>query len=122
VEGERTINRVLTLTNTALATSGDYRNLVILDGQRFSHIVDPRTGKPVSEVALGSVSILAPTCQFADAMATALFVLGPGEGHGFSERRNLSTLFLVRQEDGFSAIATDSFEKLAGDPTPWTGN
>ena len=79
VEGERTINRVLTLTNTALATSGDYRNLVILDGQRFSHIVDPRTGKPVSEVALGSVSILAPTCQFADAMATALFVLGPGK-------------------------------------------
>ena len=122
VEGERTINRVLTLTNTALATSGDYRNLVILDGQRFSHIVDPRTGKPVSEVALGSVSILAPTCQFADAMATALFVLGPGEGHRFSERRNLSTLFLVRQEDGFSAIVTDSFEKMAGDPTLWTGN
>ena len=55
-------------------------------------------------------------------MATALFVLGPGEGPGFSERRNLSTLFLVRQEDGFSAIVTDSFEKLAGDPTPWTGN
>jgi thiamine biosynthesis lipoprotein ApbE len=55
-------------------------------------------------------------------MATALFVLGPGEGHGFAERRNLSTLFLVRQEDGFSTIVTDSFEKMAEDPTLWTGN
>jgi thiamine biosynthesis lipoprotein len=122
VENERTLNRILTLTNTALATSGDYRNLVVLDGQTFSHILDPRTGRPVSEIALGSVSILAPTCQFADAMATALFVLGPGEGPGFAERRKLSTLFLVRQEDGFSARVTDSFEKMAGDPTQWTGN
>lgn len=121
-DDRRTIYQALALTKTALATSGDYRSFFISDGQRFSHLIDPRTGKPVRDAGLGSVSILAPTCQFADAMATALFVLGPVEGLDFAELRKLAALFLVRHNENFSAIMTNGFKKQAGDPTQWTGN
>lgn len=122
VENERTVHRVLSLVDTALATSGDYRNFFVSGGRRYSHLIDPRTGMPVASTELGSVSILAPTCQFADSMATALFVLGSKEGASLAGRHMLDTLFLVRQGEGFSAIVTGSFEKFTRDSAQWTGN
>ena len=113
VEGRRAMNRVVELTNTALATSGNYRNFYQRNGRRFAHLIDPRSGEPVPDLGLGSVSVLAPTCQEADALATALFVLGPKEGPDYAEGRRLDTLFLIRHEDGFSARMTGSFEQLA---------
>lgn len=71
-------SRFLELANAAVSTSGDAFQFVEIDGVRYSHIVDPRTGLGLTERA--SVSILAPDCTTADALATAVCVLGPQRG------------------------------------------
>lgn len=68
----------LQLTNMAVATSGDYERFVEIDGQRFAHIIDPRTGWPVQGVA--SVSVVCQSAEMADALATAVFVMGRNAG------------------------------------------
>ncbi len=104
----RGIQRVVPLGNRAMATSGDYRNYFEQDGVRFCHIIDPRTGRPVNH-RLGSVSVLADTCMEADALATALFVLGPEEGLQLAETQELAALFLVRTDKGFTEHPTSTF-------------
>ncbi len=64
----------------AVATSGSYRNFYVEDTKRYTHIIDPRTGRPVSHRML-SVTVTAPTAARADAYATALMVMGPEEGN-----------------------------------------
>lgn len=87
------------LVNVAMATSGDYRNYYERDGVRISHTIDPRTGRPVTH-RLASVSVIHPSCATADALATAISVLGPEEGRELVEREGLAALFLVRSDDG----------------------
>lgn len=91
--------RAVELANAAMATSGDYRNYYEQDGVRISHIVDPRTGRPIRHT-LASVSVIHPRCMTADALATALSVLGPDGGKALVEREGLAALFLVRSPDG----------------------
>jgi thiamine biosynthesis lipoprotein len=62
----------------AAATSGNYERFVVLDGVRYAHIMDPRSGRPVTGVA--GVTVIAPTAMQADALSTTLFVLGPEAG------------------------------------------
>jgi len=69
----------LEVSDKGVATSGDYRRYFTLEGRRFSHIVDPRTGETVEEVPM-SVTVVAPDATTADALATGIFVLGPEEG------------------------------------------
>lgn len=104
----RGIQRVIPLGNQAMATSGDYRNYFEQDGVRFCHIIDPRTGRPVNH-RLASVSVLANTCMEADALATALFVLGPEEGLQLAEAQNIPALFLIRTDRGFTESTTPTF-------------
>ena len=104
------------LTDAALATSGDYRNWIELDGERFSHTIDPRTGQPVSHT-LASVSVVAPSCAEADAWATALTVLGPEEGMAIATQEGLAALFLVRADAGFTQTAWPAFAALSDPPS-----
>jgi thiamine biosynthesis lipoprotein len=67
--------RTLILRDAALSTSGNYENFFVVDGRRYSHILNPRTGMPVEGIA--SCTVIAPLCMQSDAWATALFVLGP---------------------------------------------
>ncbi len=87
------------LEDAAMATSGDYRNFYVREGFLISHTLDPRTGRPITH-GLASVSVIDPSCMTADALATALNVLGPVEGRALVERADLAVLFLVRSEDG----------------------
>lgn len=105
------VQRIVALDGLSLATSGDYRNYREVDGQRFSHIMDPRTGRPIQH-RLASVSVLHQDCMTADGWATALLVLGEDEGFELASRENLAALFLVRDEDGFSEKQTPAFENL----------
>ncbi len=73
------IEKVVDLKNTAMATSGDYNNFFKIDGKTYQHIINPKTGYPVSH-NLCSVSILAPNCSLADGLATACLVLGTQKG------------------------------------------
>ncbi|MBR4104114.1 MAG: FAD:protein FMN transferase [Thermoguttaceae bacterium] len=97
-----------TRPNASLATSGDYRNYLQVGELRFSHIIDPRSGKPteivesdapVSAERLGAVSVVAANCAEADAFATAFFVLGEKEGIALADKLGLSVLYLFRADD-----------------------
>jgi FAD:protein FMN transferase len=101
----------LPLSNLSMATSGDYRNYYEQDGTRYSHTIDPRTGRPTAH-SLASVSVIHRDCVVADAYATALMVLGPDEGHALAEREGLAAYFLVRDGAGFQPKTTAAFKAL----------
>ncbi len=81
----------------AMATSGDYRNYFEVDGKRYSHTIDPRTGWPI-EHPLASVTVVAKNCMAADAWATALNVLGPEESLRLAKVEGLDVLLVARDE------------------------
>lgn len=108
IQSGRSMQSIISLTDTALATSGDYRNYFEHGGVRYSHTIDPRTGFPVSHSA-ASVTVLADTAAFADAVATALLVLGPSDGLAFAERENIAAIFLLRSGTGIEERMTSVF-------------
>ncbi len=104
----REIECVVELDDCSLATSGDYRNFFEHGGRRYSHEIDPRTGRPV-EHGLVSVSVLAHDCMAADAWATALIVLGPEAALPAARRQGLEVLCMVRTPEGLREQATPGF-------------
>ena len=102
------LQQVLELTDGALATSGDYRNYWEQGGIRYSHTIDPRTGRPV-EHAVASASVVHASCAVADAYATALMVLGPDEGLRWANRHAISALLLVYREDSLEELPSNAF-------------
>ena len=99
---------MVALDRGGMATSGDYRNYYESDGQRFSHTIDPVTGKPVSH-RLASVTVIARSAMQADAWATAFTVIGFEEGYRLALQENLAVYFIVREGDGFTARHTPAF-------------
>jgi FAD:protein FMN transferase len=90
----------LRLRDMAVSTSGDYRDARIdADGRAYSHTLDPRTGRPVTG-ALASVTVLDPLAARADALATALIVMGTGPGLRWATTHGVPALFVERREDG----------------------
>ena len=111
VPGERAPQTVLRLTDCGIATSGDYRNFFEYQGQRYSHTIDARNGWPVSH-DLAAVTVVAESAAYADAMATALLVLGPEAGPLLAEELGIAGYFLVRNKTGLEEITTTSFDSL----------
>jgi thiamine biosynthesis lipoprotein len=109
LDDQRSVQTVITLSNTAMATSGDYRNYFEENGIRYSHTIDPSTGKPITH-KLASVTVLHPSAMTADAMATALLVLGQERGSDLALRENLAALFIIRNNDNFIEIMTPQFK------------
>jgi thiamine biosynthesis lipoprotein len=112
----RRILRQIELRDAGVSTSGDYRNFFDVGGRRFSHELDPRTGRPV-EHPPASVSVVHADSAYADAMATALMVLGPAEGYDRARALHLAALFVTRGRGAFDVHATPEFEKLLA-PAP----
>ena len=110
----RAIERIVPWSDGAVATSGDYRNYFESGGRRYSHTIDPRTGRPVTH-RLASASVLAGTAAEADALATALMVLGPDAALEFAERENVAAYLLVRDGDGFTERMSPAFAALAAE-------
>ncbi len=90
----------LPLENTAIVTSGDYERYALIDGKRYAHIIDPRTGWPVA--GLKSVSIVCPDAELADALATAVFVMGQKIG-----------LHLVNQLEGVECLIVNDRDEIS---------
>lgn len=109
--GRRTPHTVLHISDMTVATSGDYRNFFEYEGELYSHTIDTRTGTPVTH-SLASVTVVDPLGARADALATALLVLGPDEGMALARREDLAVLFLLRDDEEISEKATPAFEKL----------
>jgi thiamine biosynthesis lipoprotein len=93
-----------------MATSGDYRNYFEKNGMHYSHIIDPRTGRPVKH-QLVSVTVLHAESMIADAWATALEVLGPEHGMELANRLGLSVFFIVKKQEGYSEIMSTGFKQ-----------
>jgi FAD:protein FMN transferase len=105
------------LRDRSLATSGDYRSFFEYEGRRYSHTIDPRTGRPITH-NLASVTVLADDCMTADAMATTMSVLGDREGLALAQKLGWDTLLMVRGEDEqFKMLATGAFESVLADAT-----
>jgi FAD:protein FMN transferase len=109
--GTRRVLYEVELKDLSLSTSGDYRNYFDKDGRRYCHEIDPATDRPV-ENPPASVSVAHASGAYADAMATALMVLGPEKGYALAERIGLPALFISREKDHFEAKATAQFRQL----------
>ena len=93
----RTPHSILALQDAAVATSGDYRHWVEVQGRRLSHTMDPRRGAPLI-ASPASITVVARSCAEADAWATALMVLGPVKGATLAKQSGLDALFLLRDD------------------------
>ena len=110
VPGERQPYTIVELDGAAVSTSGDYRDYREIGGRRVSHTIDPRSGRPVDH-DLASVTVIDGTAARADALATALMVLGPDAGFEFARENGIAALFLVRRAgaSGFDERVTPAF-------------
>jgi len=105
------VYKIVKLSDMAMATSGDYRNFFEIDGRRYAHVLNPKSGYPV-ENGVVSVSIVAATCAFADGLATAIVVLGREKGIQLVNRVDgVEGMIIVQQTDGtFIDFFSDGFE------------
>ncbi|WP_254054655.1 FAD:protein FMN transferase [Roseovarius sp. EL26] len=113
--GAQSVQVVVPLSGQALATSGDYRNFFEHDGQRYSHIIDPTTGRPITHVTT-SVTVIADNAMLADAWATAMLVLGAEAGLKLAETHKLAVFFISRDvsldEDAYITAQSGAFDAL----------
>ncbi|WP_163937514.1 FAD:protein FMN transferase [Paraferrimonas sp. SM1919] len=107
----RSIQSVIAPGNLGLATSGDYRNYFEENGQRLSHLIDPRTGKPIAH-NLASVTVLHESVMIADGLATALIVMGTEAGLALANKENLAVMFIERSAEQYKVIYSQSFERF----------
>lgn len=109
-ETTRAVQRIINVDNISIATSGDYRNYFEENGIRFSHTIDPATGRPISHT-LASVTVLASSCAEADALATAFMVMGEKKGYEYAMKQGVHAFFISKTADGFVERMTPGFRK-----------
>ncbi|SDK22415.1 thiamine biosynthesis lipoprotein [Microbulbifer yueqingensis] len=102
------VHKPVRVSGRAVATSGDYRNYYERDGVRYSHSIDPRTGRPLQH-RLASVTVIADICAEADGLATALNVMGADAGLKLAEREGLAVFMLVKTDNGFEERFSSAF-------------
>jgi len=94
------VYKTVMLKNKALATSGDYRNYFEKDNAVYTHVLDPKTGYPVTNGVV-SVSVIADNCTFADGLATAIMVMGHKKGLELADKiQGIECFIVVREKDG----------------------
>ena len=113
---ERQIQIVLNLSDISLATSGNYRQFYVEDGVKYSHTIDPKTGKPISHNLL-SATVLATDCMTADAYATAFMVMGLEKAMEMvNSDPELEGYFIFSSPDGaFNSTYSKGLEKILED-------
>lgn len=111
INNERTVEHIIEVPAGAVATSGDYRNYFDFEDQRYSHAINSKTGRPVTH-NLASVTVVGTEAARADALATALLVMGPNKGPEFAKQHSIAALFLIRETTYYSEQLTPEFEEL----------
>jgi len=108
----RDLKAVIALKNKSVATSGSYRKFYEVNGIRYSHTIDPKTGRPVQHSLL-SVSVLADCTAVADAYATAFMVMGLEKAKKYLEKnKSLDAFFIYSDQEGnYQTYATPGFQK-----------
>jgi thiamine biosynthesis lipoprotein len=109
------LDLVLELRDRGYATSGDYQQYTEIDGVRYAHIVDPRTGRATQLAA--SVTIIAADCTAADALATGVTVLGPEQGAKAAEAmKGVEAMIIAAKGKQLSIVKSKGFDAAAGNP------
>ena len=106
---ERAVERVVELHDIGVATSGDYRNFYVVDGKRYSHTLDPLTGRPIEHLMV-SVTVLHPSAMVADGWATALMAMGPERGREMATRHELAVLMILKEGEVFTEWASPAMQ------------
>ena len=106
---ERKIHRVIHVNDMAMATSGDYRIFYEMNNVHYSHLIHPKTGKPIVQ-DLVSVTVLHPSAMTADGLATAITVMGTEQAKRFAEANQLAVYLIRKTENGFETYASKEFE------------
>ncbi|MCC2523153.1 FAD:protein FMN transferase [Vibrio coralliilyticus] len=106
---ERAVQEIIEPGNMAVATSGDYRIYFERDGVRYSHIINPQTGKPIRHKVV-SVTVLDKSSMTADGLATGLMVLGEEQGMKIANENNIPVFMIVKTEDGFKEMASEAYK------------
>lgn len=109
VDGQQTVQEIVSPGDMAMATSGDYRNYFEENGARYSHTIDPKTAKPINH-RLVSVTVLNPSCMTADGLSTAFMVMGPEKAIALANREKIAAFFIVKTDKGFKEIVSDAFK------------
>lgn len=111
----REVTEIIRLKNQSIATSGSYRKFYEKDGQKFSHTLDPKTGYPVNHQLL-SATVVAKSCAYADAIATALMVMGPEKAIAFIENyngaRRIEVYLIYIEDDVEKVYMSTGFKRL----------
>ena len=110
----RAIQQYISPLDNGLATSGDYRIYYEENGQRFSHIIDPATGRPIAH-KLVSVTVIHPSSMVADGLSTAIMVMGAEDGLQFAQDQSLAVFMIVKTDNGFKEVYTDAFKPFMVD-------
>jgi thiamine biosynthesis lipoprotein len=108
--GERSVYTIIRIADVGVSTSGDYHDYFERDGQRYSHIIDPQSGRPVAH-RLASVTVVSENTMRADALCTALMVLGPEEGYHLAQQAGLAAYFIIKTDAGFTDRETPAFNQ-----------
>ena len=103
------VQQLIALSDAAIATSGDYRNFLSVNGRKFSHTIDPTTLQPVLH-RLASVSVISDKASTADALATALMAMGETRAWRYAQQNKIAAYFIIRQADLPDHSADISFE------------
>ena len=96
--GLREVKKIVSINGLGMATSGDYRNFIQTNGKRYSHIIDPSSGRPITHLTT-SVTVLAQSAMLADAWATALLAIGSKQGIQIADKNNVAAYFISRNPD-----------------------
>lgn len=109
ISTERAIQRIISIGDGALASSGDYRRYYEEDGVRYSHLINPKTGYPIQH-NLVAVTVVTDKAIHADGLATALIVMGKEDGLSLANKNDIAALFITKENDEFVEYKSDSFE------------
>jgi len=111
---DETLIATLAVEDRAVCTSGNYQRFIEIDGRRYSHIVDPRTGQPAEITP--SVTVVAPTAAVADAWATALSVLGKEGLQRIPPDSGIEAMIVLGRPEEYRLCVTDGFERVFASP------
>lgn len=107
----RSVARVIRLSDAGLSTSGEYRDFFEQDGVRYGHSIDPASGRPVTHDTV-SVSVIHAATVRADALATALLVLGAERGYVLAARQDIAALFIMQRNGELVELPSPAFAAL----------
>lgn len=111
VTTERAVERIISVGNNAIATSGDYRIYFENNGKRYSHLIDSKTGSPITH-NLVSVTVVHPSSMTADGLATALNIMGKDKAIAVAELNQLAVFLITKEADGFKEYTSSQFRQI----------